>query len=109
MYAIRSYYEIDKMGGMVKAVESGWAKMEVEKCAAETQALIDSGKKVIVGVNKYKLAKEAEIEILDIDNMAVRRITSYNVCYTKLLRRVRPQRHPHGRADEAAPDHGLYP
>ena len=64
--------EIDKMGGMVKAVESGWAKMEVEKCAAETQALIDSGKKVIVGVNKYKLAKEAEIEILDIDNMAVR-------------------------------------
>ena len=64
--------EIDKMGGMVKAVESGWAKMEVEKCAAETQALIDSGKKVIVGVNKYKLAKEAEIEILDIDNFAVR-------------------------------------
>ena len=64
--------EIDKMGGMVKAVESGWAKMEVEKCAAETQALIDSGKKVIVGVNKYKLAKEAELEILDIDNFAVR-------------------------------------
>ena len=64
--------QIDKMGGMVKAVESGWAKMEVEKCAAETQALIDSGKKVIVGVNKYKLAKEAEIEILDIDNFAVR-------------------------------------
>ena len=64
--------EIDKMGGMVKAVESGWAKMEVEKCAAETQALIDSGKKVIVGVNKYKLAKEAAIDILDIDNHAVR-------------------------------------
>ncbi|WP_319242936.1 methylmalonyl-CoA mutase [uncultured Propionivibrio sp.] len=64
--------EIDKMGGMVKAVESGWAKMQVETCAAETQALIDSGKKVIVGVNKYKLAKEAELEILDIDNHAVR-------------------------------------
>jgi len=64
--------EIDKMGGMVKAVESGWAKMEVEKCAAETQALIDSGKKVIVGVNKYKLAKEDAIDILDIDNHAVR-------------------------------------
>ncbi len=64
--------EIEAMGGMTKAVESGWAKMEVEKCAAETQALIDSGKKVIVGVNKYKLAKEDPIEILDIDNMAVR-------------------------------------
>ncbi|WP_153109181.1 methylmalonyl-CoA mutase [Propionivibrio limicola] len=64
--------EIDKMGGMVKAVESGWAKMEVEKCAAETQAQIDSGKKVIVGVNKYKLAKEADLDILDIDNVAVR-------------------------------------
>ena len=60
------------MGGMVKAVESGWAKMKIETCAAETQALIDSGKKVIVGVNKYKLAKEDPIEILDIDNHAVR-------------------------------------
>ena len=60
------------MGGMVKAVESGWAKMKVETCAAETQAQIDSGKKVIVGVNKYKLAKEDPISILDIDNVAVR-------------------------------------
>ena len=64
--------EIEAMGGMVKAVESGWAKMKVETCAAETQAQIDSGKKVIVGVNKYKLAKEDPIEILDIDNVAVR-------------------------------------
>ena len=64
--------EIDKMGGMTKAVESGWAKMQIETCAAETQALIDSGKKVIVGVNKYKLAKEASIETLEVDNMAVR-------------------------------------
>ncbi len=64
--------EIEAMGGMTKAVESGWAKMQVETCAAETQALIDSGKKVIVGVNKYKLAKEDPIEILDIDNHAVR-------------------------------------
>ncbi len=64
--------EIEKMGGMTKAVESGWAKMQIETCAAETQAEIDSGKKVIVGVNKYKLAKEAAIDILDIDNVAVR-------------------------------------
>ena len=64
--------EVEAMGGMVKAVESGWAKMKIETCAAETQALIDSGKKVIVGVNKYKLAKEDAIDILDIDNHAVR-------------------------------------
>ena len=64
--------EIEAMGGMTKAVESGWAKMKVEECAAEKQARIDSGKDVIVGVNKYKLAKEDPIEILDIDNHAVR-------------------------------------
>ncbi|MBP9714244.1 MAG: methylmalonyl-CoA mutase [Sterolibacterium sp.] len=64
--------EIEAMGGMTKAVESGWAKMQVETCAADKQARIDSGKDVIVGVNKYKLAKEDAIEILDIDNHAVR-------------------------------------
>ncbi|WP_172200881.1 methylmalonyl-CoA mutase [Niveibacterium sp. COAC-50] len=64
--------EIEKMGGMTKAVESGWAKLQVEKCAAEKQARIDSGKDVIVGVNKYKLAKQDAVDILDIDNTAVR-------------------------------------
>ncbi|MDR2786911.1 MAG: methylmalonyl-CoA mutase [Candidatus Accumulibacter sp.] len=64
--------EIEAMGGMTKAVESGWAKMQVETCSADKQARIDSGKDVIVGVNKYKLAKEDAIEILDIDNHAVR-------------------------------------
>ncbi|GBG02099.1 methylmalonyl-CoA mutase [Azospira sp. I13] len=64
--------EIETMGGMTKAVESGWAKMQVETCAADKQARIDSGKDVIVGVNKYKLAKEDPIDILDIDNHAVR-------------------------------------
>ncbi len=64
--------EIEAMGGMTKAVESGWAKMKVEECAADKQARIDSGKDVIVGVNKYRLAKEDPIEILDIDNHAVR-------------------------------------
>jgi methylmalonyl-CoA mutase len=64
--------EVEAMGGMVKAVESGWAKMKIETCAAETQALIDSGKKVIVGVNKYKLAEEDVLEFRDIDNHAVR-------------------------------------
>jgi methylmalonyl-CoA mutase len=64
--------EIEAMGGMTKAVESGWAKMKVEECAADKQARIDSGKDVIVGVNKYKLDKQDPIDILDIDNHAVR-------------------------------------
>ncbi len=64
--------EIEAMGGMTKAVESGWAKMQIETCAADKQARIDSGKDVIVGMNKYKLAEEAPIEIRDIDNHAVR-------------------------------------
>jgi methylmalonyl-CoA mutase len=64
--------EIETMGGMTKAVESGWAKMQIETCAADKQARIDSGKDVIVGVNKYKLAKQDAIDILDIDNHAVR-------------------------------------
>jgi methylmalonyl-CoA mutase len=64
--------EVEAMGGMTHAVESGWAKMRIEACAADKQARIDSGKDVIVGVNKYKLAKEDKIDILDIDNHAVR-------------------------------------
>ena len=64
--------EVDAMGGMTKAVDSGWAKLKIEAAAAEKQARIDSGKDVIVGVNKYKLAKEDPIDILDIDNHKVR-------------------------------------
>ncbi|WP_291992333.1 methylmalonyl-CoA mutase [Candidatus Accumulibacter sp. ACC003] len=64
--------EVDSMGGMTHAVESGWAKMKIEACAADKQARIDSGKDVIVGVNKYKLAKQDDLEIRDIDNNAVR-------------------------------------
>jgi len=64
--------EVDTMGGMVKAVDSGWAKLKIEASAAQKQACIDSGKDVIVGVNKYKLAQEDAIESRDIDNHAVR-------------------------------------
>ncbi len=64
--------EVESMGGMTHAVESGWAKMKIEGCAADKQARIDSGKDVIVGVNKYKLAREDAIDIRDIDNNAVR-------------------------------------
>ena len=64
--------EVEAMGGMTHAVDTGWAKLQIEKCAAEKQARIDSGRDTIVGVNKYKLAKEDPIEILDVDNHAVR-------------------------------------
>jgi methylmalonyl-CoA mutase len=64
--------EVEAMGGMTKAVESGWAKLKIESCAAEKQARIDSGKDVIVGVNKYRLDKEDPVDIRDIDNSAVR-------------------------------------
>ncbi|MFC6280335.1 MULTISPECIES: methylmalonyl-CoA mutase [Polaromonas] len=64
--------EVEAMGGMTKAVDSGWAKLKIEAAAADKQARIDSGKDVIVGVNKYKLKTEDAIESRDIDNVAVR-------------------------------------
>ncbi len=64
--------EVDAMGGMIRAVDSGWAKLKIEAAAAEKQARIDSGKDVIVGVNKYKLQREDAIATLDIDNVMVR-------------------------------------
>jgi methylmalonyl-CoA mutase len=64
--------EVDALGGMTKAVDSGWAKLKIEAAAAEKQARIDSGKDVIVGVNKYKLDKEDPIDILEVDNVKVR-------------------------------------
>ena len=64
--------ECEDMGGMAKAVASGWPKLKIEECAARRQANIDSGKEVIVGVNKYRLAKEDNIEVRSIDNKEVR-------------------------------------
>ncbi len=64
--------EVEAQGGMTQAVDSGWAKLKIEASAAEKQARIDSGKDVIVGVNKYKLAKEDAIEIREVDNVTVR-------------------------------------
>ncbi len=65
--------QAESMGGMTRAVATGWAKLQIERCAAEKQARIDRGEDVIVGVNKYRLAEEERIEIRDIDNSAVRR------------------------------------
>ena len=64
--------EVDAMGGMTKAVESGWAKLKIEASAAEKQARIDRGEDVIVGVNKYRLGAEAPIQTREVDNTVVR-------------------------------------
>lgn len=64
--------EVEELGGMAKAIETGLPKMRIEEASARKQARIDSGKDVIVGVNKYKLKKEDPIDILEIDNTAVR-------------------------------------
>jgi len=64
--------EIESLGGMAKAIETGIPKMRIEEAAAKRQAKIDSGSEIIIGVNKYKLEKEDPIDILDVDNTAVR-------------------------------------
>ncbi|CNK71922.1 methylmalonyl-CoA mutase [Yersinia aleksiciae] len=64
--------QIDEVGGMAKAIEVGLPKRMIEEASADQQSLIDQGKRVIVGVNKYKLAQEAETEVLEIDNVKVR-------------------------------------
>ena len=65
--------EVQEMGGMAKAIETGLPKLRIEEAAARTQARIDSHQQVIVGVNKYRLPKEDPIDILEIDNTAVRK------------------------------------
>ena len=64
--------EVEAMGGMTKAVATGMPKLRIEESAARRQAMIDRGEEVIVGVNKYRLAQQDPIDILDIDNVAVR-------------------------------------
>src|SRR5262249_22043382 len=88
--------EVEAMGGMTRAVESGWAKLKIEECAAEKQAHIDSGKDVIVGVNKYRLDKAEPVEIREIDNSAVRD------SQIERLKKVRASR------DASAVEHALH-
>jgi methylmalonyl-CoA mutase len=64
--------EVEELGGMAKAIETGVPKMRIEEAAARAQAKIDSGAQTIVGINKYKLDKEDPLEILEVDNTAVR-------------------------------------
>ncbi len=87
--------EIESLGGMAKAIETGIPKMRIEEAAARRQARIDAGKETIVGVNKYRLEEEAPIDILEIDNTAVRE------SQLERLRQLRNER------DEAAVENAL--
>ncbi len=78
--------EVEAMGGMTKAVASGMPKLRIEESAAKRQAAIDRGDEVVVGVNKYRLAKEDPIEILDIDNHAVRSAQIARLAATRAAR-----------------------
>ncbi|MGI9546767.1 MAG: methylmalonyl-CoA mutase [Flavobacteriaceae bacterium] len=65
--------EVEELGGMTKAIEAGIPKMRIEEAAARKQARIDSGQDIIVGVNKYEIAEEEDLQILEVDNAEVRR------------------------------------
>ncbi|WP_439108280.1 methylmalonyl-CoA mutase [Flagellimonas lutimaris] len=65
--------EVEKLGGMTKAIEKGIPKMRIEEAAAKKQARIDSGQDIIVGVNKYRLENEDDLQILEVDNAKVRK------------------------------------
>ena len=78
--------EVEAMGGMTKAVASGMPKLRIEESAARRQAAIDRGDEVIVGVNKYRLAQQDPIDILDIDNVAVRKAQIARLAATRAAR-----------------------
>jgi len=80
--------EVDQLGGMNRAIDSGMPKLRIEECAAEKQARIDRGEDVIVGVNKYRLEEEAAIDILDIDNV---KVLEAQVARLKTIRETRDQ------------------
>jgi methylmalonyl-CoA mutase len=80
--------EVEKLGGMAKAIEAGIPKLRIEEAAARTQARIDSGAQTVVGVNKYKPVEDREIDVLRVDNSAVRTL---QVDKLKRLRSERDQ------------------
>jgi methylmalonyl-CoA mutase len=84
--ARKLFEEVEDLGGMTKAVESGMPKLRIEQAAALRQARVDRGEEVIVGVNRYQRADEPEIDVLDVDNSAVR------LAQVNRLKRVRAQR-----------------
>jgi methylmalonyl-CoA mutase len=80
--------EVEELGGMARAIESGLPKMRIEEAAARKQARIDSGKETIVGVNKYRLDKEEPIDILEVDNEKVR------LSQIERLKKLKSERNP---------------
>lgn len=84
--ALEVIREVEAMGGMAKAVASGMPKLKIEECAARRQARIDTGAEVIVGVNKYRLAEQETVDVLSIDNTAVREKQCARLASTKANR-----------------------
>jgi methylmalonyl-CoA mutase len=80
--------EVEELGGMAKAIEAGVPKLRIEEAAARTQARIDAGEQSVIGVNKYRLADEPAIDVLKVDNSAVRRMQ------IDKLKRLRAERDP---------------
>lgn len=78
--------EVEKMGGMTKAIETGLPKMRVEEAAARKQGRIDSGKDIIIGVNRYQVADKQKLELLEVDNNKVREAQIKRICQTKSSR-----------------------
>ena len=84
--ALAHIAEVDGLGGMAKAIEAGVPKLRIEQAAARTQARIDSGRQVVVGVNRYRPTEEEPLEVLRVDNSAVR------AAQIEKLRRLRTER-----------------
>ena len=78
--------EVEELGGMTRAVETGMPKMRIEEASALRQARVDRGEDIIVGVNKYQLAEEPSIDILDIDNTAVREAQIHRISQVRQSR-----------------------
>ncbi len=78
--------EVEDLGGMTKAIEAGIPKMRIEEAAAKKQARMDSCQDIIVGVNKYRLDEEEEMQILEVDNREVRRQQLERLAKTKRTR-----------------------
>src|SRR4051812_28501532 len=88
--------EVEDLGGMAKAIEAGLPKLRIEEAAAKTQARIDSGRQAVVGVNRYRAAADAAVELLKVDNAAVRQLQ------IEKLARLKRERDPQAVAETLA-------
>jgi methylmalonyl-CoA mutase len=88
--------EVEEMGGMAKAIEAGLPKLRIEEASAKTQARIDAGQQAVIGINKYRLEREPPVNLLKVDNAAVRQLQ------IDKLARLRRERDPKAVADALA-------